>query len=379
MREKWNNEDVNLWLSHIGMDNYQEEFDNVDGNMLINMKNQRDVKDWGVQKNAHVRKMMREIKDLKARDDLLSNMHYENEKLKQELDNMQKNGPTWKAVHTLQRKARDLEGQVRKEKYARENIMIAVKDQLKNDKMFQNIRPDFEDVLAEVALLKGALAESNQKLNNLEKERPHSGSAYELDESPADKLKGYGQPIGRFLQKWYVLANHSTQYWISRTNAELNKRDEHYKALKKARKKKKYGSDEDDDDKYDDGDREAEEELEDEYTESLDWILFDSRQKRLVSEFRVSGRGAPNDPKDIKFQMSASPSGPWTTVKEHQMKNDGEREKIGGFEAEARYWRVVFLSNYGQKEADAPRYVLYECQFWGPLDDDVENTHFVIE
>merc|ERR1719361_2405186 len=173
MREKWDNQDVNMWLSHIGMDQYQEDFEGVDGNMLINMKNQRDVKDWGVQKNAHVRKMMREIKDLKARDDLLSNMHYENEKLKQELDNMQKNGPTWKAVHSLQRKARDLEGQVRKEKYARENI-IAVKDQLKNDKMFQNISPDFEDVLAEVALLKGALAESNQKLNNLEKERPHS-------------------------------------------------------------------------------------------------------------------------------------------------------------------------------------------------------------
>merc|ERR1711997_67698 len=105
--------------------------------------------------------------------------------------------------------------------------------------MFQNISPDFEDVLAEVALLKGALAEANQKLNNLEKEKPDSGSAYELDESPADKLKGYGQPIGRFLQKWYVLANHSTQYWISRTNAELKQRDEHYKKLKAARRAKK--------------------------------------------------------------------------------------------------------------------------------------------
>merc|ERR1719384_393635 len=257
---KWDNEDVNLWLSHIGMDNYQEEFDNVDGNMLINMKNQRDIKDWGVQKNAHVRKMMREIKDLKARDDLLSNMHYENEKLKQELDNMQKNGPTWKAVHTLQRKARDLEGQVRKEKYARENIMINVKDQLKNDKRFDNISPDYEDVLAEVALLKGALADANQKKTNQDKKDPkQSGSAYDNDASPQMALKNYGQPIGRFLQKWYVLANHSTQYWISRTNAELEKRDEHYKALKKARRKKKYGSDEDDDDKYDDGDSEAEE------------------------------------------------------------------------------------------------------------------------
>ena len=376
---KWHNEDVNLWLSHIGMDQYQEEFDNVDGNMLINMKHQKDIKDWGVQKNAHVRKMMREIKDLKARDDLLSNLHYENEKLKTDLDNMNKNGPTWAAVHTLQRKIRDLDGQVRKEKYARENIMINVKDQLKNDKRFDNISPDYEDVLAEVALLKGALADANQRLTNKDKNaQPQSGSAYDNDASPQMALKNYGQPIGRFLQKWYVLANHSTQYWISRTNAELNKRDEHYKALKKARRKKKYGSD-DDDDKYDDGDSEPEEEMDEEYTESLDWILFDTRQKRLVSEFRVSGRGATNDPKDIKLQMSASPSGPWTTVKEHQMKNDGEREKVGGFEAEARYWRVVFLSNYGQNEPDAPRYVLYECQFWGPLDDDVENTHFVIE
>merc|ERR1719384_507351 len=257
---KWNNEDVNLWLSHIGMEQYQEEFDNVDGNMLINMKNQRDVKDWGVQKNAHVRKMMREIKDLKARDDLLSNLHYDNQKLKDELDNMNKNGPTWQAVHTLQRKIRDLEGQVRKEKYARENIMINVKEQLKADKRFDNISPDYEDVLAEVALLKGALADANQKKTNQDKKAPpQSGSAYDNDASPQMALKNYGQPIGRFLQKWYVLANHSTQYWVSRTNAELNKRDEHYKALKKARKKKKYGSDEDDDDKYDDGDSEAEE------------------------------------------------------------------------------------------------------------------------
>lgn len=93
----------------------------------------------------------------------------------------------------------------------------------------------------------------------------------------------------------------------------------------------------------------------------------------------MQGRGAPNDPKEIKMQMSATPSGPWTTVKEHQMKNDGVREKVGGFEAEARFWRVVFLSNYGEKEPDAPRYVLYECQFWGPLDEDVDNNHFVME
>eukprot|EP00483_Globobulimina_turgida_P004508 UN04517 len=77
--------------------------------------------------------------------------------------------------------------------------------------------------------------------------------------------------------------------------------------------------------------------------------------------------------------MSASPSGPWTTVKEHAMENKGDKEKVGGFEAEARFWRVVFLSNYGEQEPDAPRYVLYECQFWGPLDDEVENNHFVIE
>jgi len=379
---KWNNEDVNLWLSHIGMESYQEEFDNVDGNMLINMKNQRDLKDWGVQKNAHVRKMMREIKDLKARDDLLSNLAYENDKLKTEMDNMNKNGPTWEAVHTLQRKIRDLEGQVRKEKYARENIMINVKDALKKDKRFDNISPDYEDVLAEVALLKGALADANQKLTNKDNAKPDTGDAYENEASAPSKMKNYGQPIGRFLQKWYVLANHSTQYWISRTNEELQKRDDHYKKMKAARKKKKQREQGSDDEKYEDNDgdeSDPEEERDEEYTESLDWILFDTRQKRLISELRVAGRGAPNDPKDIKLQMSASPSGPWTTVKEHQMKNDGEREKVGGFEAEARFWRVCFLSNYGQQEPDAPRYVLYECQFWGPLDDEVENNHFVIE
>ena len=181
--------------------------------------------------------------------------------------------------------------------------MINVKDQLKNDKRFDNISPDYEDVLAEVALLKGALADANQKLTNKNKnKKPESGSAYDNDVSAPSKLKNYGQPIGRFLQKWYVLANHSTQYWISRTNAELNKRDEHYKKLKEQRRRKKkqqYGSD---DEKYnddqDDEESDPEEERDDEYTESLDWILFDTRQKRLISEIRVSGRGAPNDPKE---------------------------------------------------------------------------------
>merc|ERR1712083_797965 len=79
-----------------------------------------------------------------------------------------------------------------------------------------------------------------------------------------------------------------------------------------------------------DDDSEDEEDRDDQYTESLDWILFDTRENRLISELRVSGRGAPNDPKDIKMQMSASPSGPWTTVKEHTMNNDGQREKVGG-------------------------------------------------
>ncbi len=61
-------------------------------------------------------------------------------------------------------------------------------------------------MLAEVALLKGALAEANQKMIDNEKKHADQGSAYENDDSPGDRVKGYGQPIGRFLQKWYVLA-----------------------------------------------------------------------------------------------------------------------------------------------------------------------------
>merc|ERR1712038_477763 len=131
--------------------------------------------------------------------------------------------------------------------------MINVKDQLKNGKFFDNISPDYEDVCAEVALLKGALADANQKLTNKNKnKKPESGSAYDNDASPAAALKNYGQPIGRFLQKWYVLANHSTQYWISRTNEELNTRDAHYKKLKEARRKKKKQLNGSDDEKYND-------------------------------------------------------------------------------------------------------------------------------
>jgi len=359
---RWNNEDVKLWLSHIGMNEYEEAMDNVDGNILINMKNKRDFRKWGIEKNGVIKKMMREIKDLKAREDIISNLRFDNEKLKESLDEItkKKSGPKWDDVHSLHRKLRDLEGRVRREKYERENILINVKDAIKNDKRFDNISPEYKDILAEVHLLKGALSHTQQKLNNKNKQnKVIQGSEYEWNQSPEDKLKDFGVPIGRFLQKWYVLANHDTQYWISRTNEELDKRDKHYDRLKKENKKNK--------------------EYVEEYTESMDWILFDTRKKRLISEFRVSGRGAPNDPKDIKLQMSASSSGPWTTVKEHTMNNDGKRENVGGFECEARFWRLVFMNNYGGKDKDMPRFVLYECQFWGPLDDEVENTHFIME
>lgn len=371
---KWKNEDVNMWLQHIGMnDKYGDNFENVDGNMLINMKNAKDLRNMGVQKNAHIRKIQREIKDLKARDDLLSNMRYENETMKDEISNLKSHGPTWQAVHLLQRKVRDLDGKLRKEKFKRENIMISVKDELKNDDRFDNLSPDYEDVLAEVALLKGALADSNQQLKNKKKgKQPMSGSEYENMSSPPEQMKNYGKPIGRFLQKWYVLANHSTQYWISRTNEELDKRDAHFKTLKE------------NDDNYNNEDMDEEEKnrmMEDDplYTESIDWIFFDTRQQRVISEVRMRNRGAPNDAKDVKLQMSVSPSGPWTTVIENELGNHDERQRIGGFEAQARFWRVVFMSNYGEKSPNAPRYVLYECQFWGPTDDDVDNNHFVIE
>ena len=47
------------------MNQYQDSFENVDGNMLINMKNKKELKELGVQRNGHVKKMIKEIKDLK--------------------------------------------------------------------------------------------------------------------------------------------------------------------------------------------------------------------------------------------------------------------------------------------------------------------------
>eukprot|EP00490_Sorites_sp_Unknown_P012118 CAMPEP_0114696204 /NCGR_PEP_ID=MMETSP0191-20121206/72277_1 /TAXON_ID=126664 /ORGANISM="Sorites sp." /LENGTH=703 /DNA_ID=CAMNT_0001993519 /DNA_START=998 /DNA_END=3107 /DNA_ORIENTATION=- len=231
---KWNNEDVAMWLNSIGLSQYQDKFDNVDGNMLISMKNKKDLKGLGVEKSAHIRKMIREIKDLKNRNDLLDNLQYENDNLKNDLNNLKKNGPTWEAVHMLQRKVRDQEEQLRKERYARENIMLSVKQEMADDARFDNLNGDYEDAIAEVALLKGALKDANNKLKNNNKKRPDQGSAYENDMDPGDALQPLdpNKPIGRFLQKWYVLANHKTQYWVSRTNSELKKRDDHYAALK---------------------------------------------------------------------------------------------------------------------------------------------------
>jgi len=114
-------------------------------------------------------------------------------------------------------------------------------------------------------------------------------------------------------------------------------------------------------------------------TECLNWILFDTKRERLVHEVRMQGRGQATDPKNVKIQMSVSLSGPWSDVASAELQKSTQPQSVSGFQAKSRFWRVAFLSNHGEEQPEAPRWVLYEVQFWGPMDNDVENPNFVIE
>jgi len=65
---QWTNDDVTEWLEHIGLSQYQDNFKEqyIDGRQLIHLKPQ-DLKDIGMVKQVHVRKMVRELKDLKKK------------------------------------------------------------------------------------------------------------------------------------------------------------------------------------------------------------------------------------------------------------------------------------------------------------------------
>jgi len=214
---------------------------------------------------------------------MLANLQYENEQLKDELRELKENGPTWEAIKHLQQRIRNLEGQLRSERHARENILDSVKQELQNDKRFEELTPDQEDMLAEIAVLKGALANANQKLKNSKTKPKDYGSAYENDAKVEDALVHDKNPIGRFLQKWFVVANHNTQYWVSRTNAEIKKQKEVWM--------KEQGLSMDNNASDENNDENDKKQIEQIKTECLNWILYDTKRERLVHEVRMQGRG----------------------------------------------------------------------------------------
>jgi len=365
-------------LEYIGLPQYNENFQNNginNGDELLRITNVQQLKDMGITKSAHLKKLMKELNDLRRRDDLLNKLNYENDMLKNELNEYKENGPSWETIKNLQMRIRNLEQSLRKEKNARENILSEVKDELMNGQhihmkfdslnrdgkdglmngqhihmKYDTLNRDEQDMLAEITLLKGALNDSQKKLNNAKKQIPSSGSDMEIDASPQLALNHNLKPVGRFLQKWYVLANHNTQYWVSSTNKEIEETKEELKNLN-----------------------------EEQQSEALNWIIYDTRRNRVINKLIMRGLAQKSDPKDVKLQMSVSPSGPWTDVMSAQLKNHNESQHVTGFYAESRYWRVCFFENYGENHPQAPRYVMYEVQFWGPLDEDVDNSHFVIE
>jgi len=89
----WNENDVNKWLEHIGLSQYIDNFKNGginNGENLLLIKSSQQLKDLGISKSAHIKKLLKELDDLRKRDDLLNTLGYENELLKNELEEYKK-------------------------------------------------------------------------------------------------------------------------------------------------------------------------------------------------------------------------------------------------------------------------------------------------
>ena len=148
---------------------------------------------------------------------------------------------------------------------------------------------------------------------------------------------GLVKPVGSMLQKWYVLANHDTTYWVSPSNKELSRFNEEHDDY----------YDMDDADKFHDC-----------------WLLYDMKRKRMVQEIRWRNRGMMNDPKYISIESSKSEETPWVNVQRAYLEQT-EDEQVIEVNKRARYWRILFLGNHGEDTDEAPRFVFYEVQFWG--------------
>merc|ERR1712048_1055993 len=154
------------------------------------------------------------------------------------------------------------------------------------------------------------------------------------------------RPVGSMLQKWFVLANHSTTYWVSPSNKELERyNDEHDEYY-----------DMDDDAKYNDC-----------------WLLYDMKRRRMVQEIRWRNRGQMNDPKYIRIQAAKSEETPWADVTEAYLAKSDE-EQIISVNKKARYWRILLLGNHGEDTDEAPRFVFYEVQFWGRRHQTMQHS-----
>ena len=69
------------------------------------------------------------------------------------------------------------------------------------------------------------------------------------------------------------------------------------------------------------------------------------------------------DPKYIEVQTSRSEETPWVSVQKAYLERTAE-EQVVEVGKKSRYWRILFLGNYGEDTEEAPRFVFSEVQFW---------------
>lgn len=91
---------------------------------------------------------------------------------------------------------------------------------------------------------------------------------------------------------------------------------------------------------------------------ALNWVIFDFKADHVVNKLRIYSWDSREMPRELFLQVSNSLEGPWNCVQSFKCgmvgssvrNNAGIPVDIAGFNACARYWRLVVTKNHGAKD-----------------------------
>jgi len=110
------------------------------------------------------------------------------------------------------------------------------------------------------------------------------------------------------------------------------------------------------------------------------FVILDLGDTRWITELIILSKGDSNSPKSCLLQKSITAGvGPFETVMSFTLLNNTLTEqKINGFEAHSRYWRIVFVDNYGGPSIEVREINLFgidESTIFLPFDVDNTGTY----